>query len=349
MNWESRAMKHYYRFPQPGNTFFEEEVTPSTQLLIDEALCQGIEVTIPEGTRLVVFNKNGKSSIIQAQTPENTSYIGYYASEDKGVARAMLQQANLQVPKGFTIRLGQTKKDWSKIFQALTKPLVVKPTHGTQGNKVFMNIIAETDFFSAVKECFRHPQGEGPGVVVEEQFFGSELRIIATRDEALAVIRRIPANIIGDGTHTIEELIAQKNDDPRRSEHETGILVKIKVDSIVLDHLATQHLTLTSVPQAHQQIFLRLNSNISTGGDSIDVTDTVHPSIKEIAVKAVRAIPGLAYAGVDFLTNSINSQQTDSSYKIIELNKSPGFSIHEYPFQGQRRPISKALIKLLFP
>lgn len=341
-------MPHFYRFPQPNNTFFEEAVTPSTQLLIDEALRQGVEVSIPIGTKLVAFTKDNQTKFLHAQTPENTSYIGYYASEDKGVCRSLLQQVGIQVPKGFVLRLGQDQAAWIEVYHALTKPLVVKPTHGTQGNKVCMNIESETDFVSAVKECFTHPIGEGPGVVVEEQFPGEEYRIICTRSETIAVMQRIPANVIGDGVHSIRELIEQKNSDPRRSDNHMEALVKITVDDQMQKMLTSQQLTLSSVVENNRRVLLRSNSNLSTGGDSIDMTDTVHQSVKDLAVQAVRAIPGLAFAGVDFMSTDITTAQTPDTYRILEINKSPGFNSNEKPYQGTGRPVSTALLELLF-
>ncbi|MBP7876034.1 ATP-grasp domain-containing protein [Candidatus Woesebacteria bacterium] len=342
-------MPQSYRFTQPNNSFYEEPLTPSTQLLVDEAISQGYEVNIPVDARLIVLSKNGRSAMVQAQTTEATSYIGYYATEDKGVGRALLQAAGLQIPRGFVVRAGQSKTVWLDAFQTLTKPIVVKPTHGTQGQKVFMNIVSEVEFTEAVATCFDQAVGEGPGVVIEEQFAGQEYRVIATKSEALAVMYRMPANVVGDGVHTIQELIDIKNSDPRRSDHETGVLVKIKINEVVLSYLNGQQLSLTSIIEKDRRVFLRSNSNISTGGDSIDMTDEAHSSVKELAVRAINAIPGLAYAGVDFMSTDITSEQNQQTYRIIELNKSPGFSIHEQPYQGKPRHISKALLHLLFP
>ncbi|MBP9819973.1 hypothetical protein KBC79_04525 [Candidatus Woesebacteria bacterium] len=342
-------MPHSYRFTQPNSTFYEELLTPSSQLLVDEAIAQGYEVSIPLDTRLIVLSKNGRSAMVQAQTTEATSFIGFYATEDKGVCRSLLQLAGVEVPRGFVLRVGQNKAVWKTIYHDLTKPLVVKPTHGTQGRKVFMNINTETEYNNAIISCFDQPVGEGPGVVVEEQFVGQEYRVIATKNEVLAVMYRMPANVVGDGIHTIQELINLKNSDPRRSDSETGVLVKIKINEVVLSYLAGQNRTLESIIEKDQRVFLRPNSNISTGGDSIDVTDEVHESVKRLAVQSINAIPGLAYAGVDFMSKDITVFQNQDNYKIVELNKSPGFSIHEQPYQGKPRHVSKALLNLLFP
>ena len=99
-----------------------------------------------------------------------------------------------------------------------------------------------------------------------------------------------------------------------------------------------------------EKIYLRNESSVSTGGDSIDVTDLVHPDLKKIAIKAVRAIPGLAYAGVDLMTNKdISKKPTKNSYIVLEINSSPGIDIHHFPFKGKSRDVAKGIIDILFP
>jgi D-alanine-D-alanine ligase-like ATP-grasp enzyme len=341
-------MSNFFRYVQPNNTFFLEEVSGSAQILIDEAQSQGIEVEIIDGTRMIVFTKNGKRALISDQTPDKTSYIGFAGSEDKGACRSLLSRANISIPSGFTLRASQPEIDWLKVFHDLQTPLVVKPTHGSHGDKVFMNISSEVEYLDAVKKCFDNPLGDLPGVIVEEQFDGTEYRIVATRDDALAIVCRLPANVIGDGVQTISELIQLKNSDPRRSDKPSAALRKIAIDDALNAKLLQQNLSLDSVPELGLRIFLRSNSNISTGGDSIDVTDIAHPSVKELAIRSVVAIPGLSFAGVDFMTKDITKEQTPETYCIIELNKSPGFDIHEFPFEGEPRPVGKAILALLF-
>src|SRR5690606_19949911 len=98
-----------------------------------------------------------------------------------------------------------------------------------------------------------------------------------------------------------------------------------------------------------KQVFLRQNSNISTGGDSIDVTDIAHPSVSEIALRAMKAFPGLAFAGIDFMTRDITQPQTQDTYTIIEVNTSPGFCIHDDPYQGENRHVAREFLYILFP
>ena len=111
-----------------------------------------------------------------------------------------------------------------------------------------------------------------------------------------AVAYREPANIVGDGISTLEQLIDRKN--VGRGDDYKFPLLKIKVDDEVTRHLNAQSLTIHSVVPSEEKIYLRKNSNLSTGGDSIDVTDTMPSFYKEVAVKAAGAA-GLKIAGVE--------------------------------------------------
>ncbi len=117
-----------------------------------------------------------------------------------------------------------------------------------------------------------------------------------------------------------------------------------------MQNLADQGLKLSDVVPIGKNIYLRKNSNLSTGGDSIDFTDDVHRDFQKIVIKAVRAIPGLAYGGVDLMSNrDISEKPTKGSYIIVEINSSPGISLHYDPIKGKTRKVAKEAIDMLYP
>lgn len=181
-------------------------------------------------------------------------------------------------------------------------------------------------------------------------FTGTEFRVLTNREKVLAVLKRVPANIVGDGESNIQKLIKQKNKHPSRQPDTVGPShLPIRIDKKLKQNLEEQGLDLRSVPNKGAQIFLRKVSNISRGGDGIDVTDTVHPSVKDIALKTIRAIPGLEFAGIDFMTTDVTAEQNNSTYIIVEINSSPGFDIHDMPYTGKNRQTAAAFLRLLFP
>jgi len=185
--------------------------------------------------------------------------------------------------------------------------------------------------------------------MVEKEFYGKEYRIFATNEKFVAATYRVPANVQGDGIHTIKELIQLKNKDPRRGSGHKKSLVKIKIDKQLVDFLNSQKKKLTTIPKKDDIVYLRKTSNLSTGGDSYDVTDLVHPEVKKLMVKIVQSIPGLAYSGIDYMTKDISSPPTERNYIIVELNGSPMISMHHIPYNGKERDVAGAIIDQLYP
>jgi len=156
-----------------------------------------------------------------------------------------------------------------------------------------------------------------------------------------AVAYRMPANVIGDGVKTIEELINAKN--IGRGEDYTHPLLKIKVDYEVERHLTEQKLKLQSIPKKDELIFLRKNSNLSTGGDSIDLTEEMPDFYKKIAEKAAKAA-GLKIAGIDIIIKDIQKTPNNKNYIIVELNAPAMLSMHNFPYAGKNRNVAKFVL-----
>jgi len=180
-------------------------------------------------------------------------------------------------------------------------------------------------------------------VLIEEFIPGREYRFLVIGDETVAVLHRVPANITGDGAHSIQELIDAKNQDPRRGAGYVTPLEKIRLGPVEIAYLTGQGLTADAVPATGTMVWLRENSNISTGGDSIDFTDDVHQKYKDAAVRAARAV-GARICGADFIIPDFKAPPSTGSYSIIELNFNPALHIHAFPYRGvNRRPEGRVL------
>lgn len=339
----------YYQRYTPTGLSDADPVTLSTQLILDAALELGIEVHILPGTKIIQLRHNGVVKYFRFQISTETTDIGFYACLDKSVTNNLLRSQGVQVPSGFHITRTDSQEYWQEIFLALEKPLVVKPTHGNQGNAISIGISDQESYRHAIQKALDFNNDKDAGVIVEQLCQGQEYRILTTREKVLGVLYRMPANVVGDGEHTIQELLDSKNADPRRGDDLTFALFTIKIDDEVHKTLEEQHLTLDSVPAENERVFLRKVSNIAKGGDSIDVTDTTHQSVKDIALKAINAIPGLDFAGVDLMTTNIEREQTPDTHTIIEINSSPGFCIQEFPFLGNPRKAQYEFLYLAFP
>ena len=320
-----------------------------TIILSQEALKRGIKINYIEKFQkdidFLELSFKNHFEYIRGERSSKTSCIASYTLEDKAQTKYLLSRKKISIAKGKLFHRSKINEAY-KFIKKIGYPLVIKINDGAHGNFVFIGINNKKDCEKAI-DCILK---KNDYVLIEKKFKGKEFRFIATAKKVLAVTYRDPANVTGDGIHNIKELVKIKNSDPMRGEKNEKPLTKIKIDNITKQNLSEQNIKLDYVPEKEEKIYLRKESNISTGGDSIDVTDQVHPELKRIAIRAVRAIPGLAYAGVDLMTNrDISKKPTKNSYIIVELNASPGIYPQHFPYQGKPINVAKEIIDILFP
>lgn len=331
----------------PEGLVQHEEVSISVKRILEEAENLGITWELVPDTDSIRLTYKGNVQIFRDCVPSTTSYIADQICYDKQLCKVILKQAEIEVAPGVLIYKEDSEKRIKSMWDSLQKPLVLKPIKGSHGKGVVMGLTEFSECIDNIREYFKAPLYEG-GLILEEIFVGKEYRIIATPEKLLAVMERIPAHIIGDGEHTIEQLIEIENENPMRN------ISQIIYPHLVLNDtshklLATQKLTPQSVPDKGQYVALQIISNIMAGGVAVDRTDEVHESVKRIAVEAVRAIPGLSWTGIDFMTTDIHGPQSKGNYTIIEMNSSPEFDMHDMPMQGKPRGVTKEFLYTMFP
>ena len=320
----------------------------SSVLLADEALERGIAVKhlnpYQDDEAFLELDYKKHKEFIIGQRTSKTSLEAYWILENKELTKEFLRRNGISVAKGEVFR----KDDSDKIIAYCEKikfPVVIKPVAGAHGEDVYTNINNKKELKAVLKEVLK----KNDYILAEKMFLGTEYRLIATRNKFLAATNRDPANVVGDGIHNIQELINTKNSDSRRGNTSQDIFVKIKIDDIVKSKLADAKMKLEDILPKGKKLYLRDNSNISTGGDSIDVTEKIHPDLKKIAVKTIRAFHGLSYGGIDLMSNQdISKKPTKKSYIVLEVNSSPGISLQHYPFEGISRDVAKEIIDVLF-
>jgi len=314
----------------------------AVKYIIDEAEKRGINAKFYHQDYFVLEYKGHKEYFNETLSSKTTA-LGSKFCIRKDLTKILLAEAGISVPSGKNF----DQKDLAAGLESAGEigwPVVLKPNMGMEGDLVFPNLQNEAEFRAAWDKIgTKYSQ-----IIVEKMFFGKEYRIFATREKALSVIHRVPANVVGDGNRTIEELIDIKNQDPRRGAGLTP-LAQIVIDDVVLATLKKSGLTPDHKPQKGEQIFLRENSNISTGGESIDCNKIADPSVFEIAQRAIEAIPGLQYGGVDFMTKDITKPQKGDGYVIIEVNSIPGIALHHQPTVGEPVNIAADIIDINFP
>lgn len=319
-----------------------EDMELSTQILLKEAVKRGITIELLDrADNFVALKKYGETEYVkQATKTTKDNYISVLLMENKVVTKKILKDKGINVPMG---------SEWYQLEDALchlsdlkNKPIVIKPksTNFGKGISIFPGGTKEEDLESAFKEAFKHDNT----VLVEEFIKGKEYRFLVIGEEVVGILHRVPANVVGDGVHTIKELVSLKNQDPLRGKGYRRPLEKIHLDETARLFLKAQGLDFESIPEEGRCIYLRENSNISTGGDSIDYTDLICDHFKQLAVEASHAV-GAKICGVDMMIENVADSK--SSYAVIELNFNPAIHIHSYPYKGKERNIAHKILKLL--
>lgn len=342
--------KFSYKKVRPSGLETADGITSSTRLVLKEAERLGVDWQTIPGTKIIKLNFLGKSQYFYYQVPSTSKSVAQFCC-DKNGTKKLLNLAQISTSKGFKIYQDDNVDTWMEIYDSLKKPLVIKPTHGSHGQDVFIGIKTVKQFKKIVSQILKPLEESCQGVIVEEMFKGTEYRILTTKNKVIGITERVPANVVGDGESTIEELIDIKNQDPRRGdEWSDGLaLLKIKIDQKMKQMLKEQGKSLKFIPKKGKRVFLRKTSNLSQGGDSVDMTDIAHPSVKKLAIEAIKAIPDLNFAGIDFMSKDITKPQDQDSYIVIEINTSPGFDMHDSPYEGKNRNASREFLCLMYP
>ena len=319
-----------------------EDLEISTQIIIRDAVNRGIDVEILDRkSNFLRLRKNGKTEIVkQATKTAKDSYISFLIMEDKSVSKLLLQESGLWVPEGRTFFTPEKALQYSQSIPE--KKIVVKPTTTNFG--IGITILDTHRKTSDIKSAITHAFSFAETIMVEEFVKGSEYRFLVVDFETIAVCHRIPANVQGDGISTIEKLVEEKNRDPRRGQGHITPLEKIQLDETEVTVLKEDYgYHNDTIPRKGEAVFLRRNSNVSTGGDSIDVTDTTDSFYKHIAEKAAKSVSA-AICGVDMI---LPAPEKKGDYAILELNFNPVLYIHNYPFQGKNRHVGEKILDLL--
>ncbi len=317
---------------------------PSTRALVDEAERRGIPVIRLDPRRsLVQLGYGVYQQRVWATVTSATSNIAVDLAGNKQLTNQLLHSVGIPVPRSATV---ETVEEAVRAARSIGFPVVVKPLDGNHGRGVRINLRDDDEVRDGFADAYEESRN---GTVIVESFIrGRDYRILVVNGTLVACAERVPAHVIGDGVHTIQELIDITNSDPRRGIGHEKVLTRISVDDSVLDLLAKSDYTLETIPQTDEFVGLRLTGNMSTGGTAIDRTDDIHPDNIEVAEQAARVI-GLDVAGIDFIAEDITQPVKDQSGAICEVNAGPGFRMHTHPTEGISRDVARPVIDRLFP
>src|SRR6202789_1507796 len=329
------ARDEFIRFAQ------RRALGPSTAALVRAAEDRGIPWLRLNDQSLVQLGHGKYQQRIQATVTSRTSHIAVELASDKEETNKILATLGLPVPKQ---ELVQSEAQAVRAAQRIGFPVVTKPYNGNHGRGISIRLLTDEE----VAQGFALAREHSRSVIVETFLEGDDHRLLVVNGELVAATRRTPGHVVGDGRHTIAQLIEIVNRDPSCGVGHEKVLTRLELDAQAEKMLARVDLGAGSIPAPGQTVYLRSTANLSTGGTATDVTDIIHPDNREMAERAVRAI-GLDVGGVDFLSKDITESYRTIGGGICEVNAAPGFRMHVAPSEGTPRDVAAPVVSMLFP
>jgi cyanophycin synthetase len=314
---------------------------PSTGSIVEEAVARDIP-WIRLGTNSLVQLGYGVHQMrFQATITCKTSSIAVDIACNKEETKRMLEMASIPVASG---SICVDEEDLELTIKKIGYPIVIKPLDGNHGKGASINVVTWEDAQAGLAYAKQYSRR----VIVEKFITGFDFRVLVIDNKLVAAAKRVPAHVLGDGKHTIQELIDLTNTDPRRGYGHENVLTEITVDRDTTDLLEKLGYTLNTVPNNGETVYLKSTANLSTGGTSVDVTDMMHPENIFLAERIARVI-GLDVCGIDIMAENLTQPLKENGGVILEVNAAPGFRMHLAPSEGLPRNVAAPVIDMLYP
>ena len=319
----------------------KERLGPSTGSIVEEAQSRNIPWIRLNRYSLVQLGYGANQKRIQATVTSETSSIGVELACDKEDTKYLLEQAEVEVPRGDIIT---RESSLESSCNYVGYPLVIKPIDGNHGRGITVDIQNYDDAlvaYHAAKEISRR-------VIVEKFIRGEDHRLLVINNKLVAAAKRTPAHVVGDGQSTVEQLVDKVNLDPRRGYGHENVLTQITVNQLTETIIKDAGYSLESVLPDGETLILKDTANLSTGGTAEDITDIIHPANVSMAERISKIID-LDICGIDIMTNDITRPLAETGGAVLEVNAGPGFRMHLAPTTGLPRNVAAPVIDKLFP
>ncbi len=320
--------------------WYKQSLNASAAIMYKRAKELNIPVWRYDDKHLLSVGNGEKTKMLRGSRSTLLSSVGTTIANKKSLTREILSKMGLPVAKGGIIN---SVSQGVSLAKNIGFPLVIKPVSGSHGKGVIVGIEEEKQLVQYLQQAFEKEDK----LILEKQVKGDDYRILVIDFKFVAATKRIPANVIGNGKNTIRELVKKENNNPLRGKGHSKPLTKIEINQEVKRILQSKGKSLDYTPKKKEQVFLRKNANLSTGGEGIDVTDKISEENIAILERAAR-VTDLKTAGIDVITQDIGKSLYNSG-AILELNASPGLRMHHYPSEGRTHDVAGRIYNMLFP
>ncbi|MFH1790086.1 MAG: hypothetical protein ABH832_03405 [bacterium] len=293
-----------------------------------------IEEFVPERNCLYI-NVLGKHILIEHDISiTRQSFISAKLTKCKEITHKLLRVNNLPSPKTICLYYrSYNRVEAIKKLDKLRYPIILKKATGSNSREIFLNI---GDSKEAIK-IFEKNLSRYKSMIAQEMVFGKEYRVLVLGERVIGALEMIHPHVVGDGISTIKKIIRQNQLVTKK---------QTEFDKKLKQILKSQNVSLKTILPKKKIIYFKNNSCLAEGGETRDVTDTVHKDVKNICVSASKAV-GKYLVGVDVICNDISKQQTKKSFNILEINGKPDLYIHYNPTYGKTRNVLKVVLKFL--
>lgn len=324
-----------------GGASFRRDYSTQMRLIRQAAYARNLKVDALSHEVTLLSDGERQATFFQGMS-NHTPALSRRATNDKEWTKKLLGDAGINVPAGSRFSCADMAKAWA-FAQSLNGAVVVKPVNGSGGAGVATDIST----FNHFEQAWLEASATGSkSILVEDYHQGKDYRILVVGNAIRAATQRIPAHVVGDGEHDINELIALKNEYRKSSPHDGS--KPIKLTPMMLRNLTQLGMGGHTVLEKGQYFQLHTVANIGSGGESADVTDHVHPDWAEIAVRTRLAVYDPLHIGFDLIAEDIGRSPHAQRWVIIEVNANPDMGLHHFVSHGTARDTAGALVDALF-
>lgn len=287
----------------------------------------------PENKVVKLYYAEEEIARMSGLRPSSTSDVAYRLCKDKFKLEQHLKNMGINTLDSKHFTQEEFHQALEHVQNSDTKSFAVKPLNMAGGKGIQLDVNKD-NFKSAWKKCIEEQINNNvrkPSCIIQPFISGFDVRVSIVEGKYTGALLRLPAHVVGNGRESIEKLIEEKNNARSTIGYFRNKLISI--DETMINYLAQRNISLAGIPENKEVVFLTEMSNLTFGGESIDITNIISNDIKKLAINAAASIPGLYSTGIDIMTNDY---QNGIGY-IIEMNTSANLTMHHLPLKGDKR------------
>jgi len=292
---------------------------------------KGLQTKVPKQKHTNIYWNKELVGKMRRLRPGTTHKDSNKICGNKWIAENYLKQFDIKTTNSKMFRESEKSEAYEFVKNNSDKGLLIKPLTLNSGTGIEFNVNEKTfdnkweNSLKAQKTYFN----KDIKCLIQELTTGFDIRIAITEGVFSSATLRLPAHIVGDGSNSVDTIIDEKNELRKQNPYLKSKLI-LKDDEL-LRCLKKHDYHLNSIPKSGEVIILQEISNLTSGGESVDISHVISSKVVDNCLKAVASIPGLSTAGVDILTPDF----INDSGIILEINASANFNLNYFTYKGE--------------